>query len=144
MLTAFQFIYCQYINMLTMYKLLKGCVAQQFRKACGNYLEYVFKASGRLLFTLFVINQCLRLMFYYEKLVFKASGRMLFSLFIIDQCCAPRIRSLRILQNFRERMLFKLFFSLFSKLYKASANGCILVYSSNFVEFPLTTAFDLT
>ena len=42
-------------------------------------------------------------------------------------------------------MLFKLStFSLFSKLYKISANDCFSVYSSNFMRFQLTSAFALT
>ena len=89
----------------------------------------LLKASRRLLFTLFIINQYFmpkmfyyknvsskqvggyfivysslikRLMFFYEKCEFQASGRQRFSLFIISQYCTTKMLSLQILENFLE------------------------------------------
>ena len=64
-----------------------------------------------------------------ETCVFKSSGRLLFSLLIINKYYTPKMLLLRSLQKLLKRILFKLlFFCLFSKLYKTSTDGCFLVY----------------
>ena len=48
------------LNTLIKYKLLKGYMTSCLRQAYDsiwNYLKCVFKASGRLIFSLFIINQ---------------------------------------------------------------------------------------
>ena len=92
--------------MLIKYRLLKVCIPRQASDYIWICLKFVFKASGKLLFSLFIINQdCTPKMFYFKKFMFKVSERLLFSQFIIDQYCIKKVCSKRV-------------------------GGCFLVYSS--------------
>ena len=53
------------------------------------YKKCVFKASGRLLFSLFTFSlvSIVHLMFYYKRCLFKASGKLRLSISIINQYC---------------------------------------------------------
>lgn len=67
------------------------------------------------------------LMFYYEKCMFKASGRLIFNLFIINQYCTPKIFYHEFYETSVKGRVFKLLlFNLFSHIF---SNWCIsLIY----------------
>ena len=75
-------------------------------------------------------------MLYYKKCVSKVIGRLLFSLFMINQYSMHNV-ILRVLSKSHEMMLFKLLlFSLLSKLYETFVNDCFLAYSLTFRRIP--------
>ena len=116
------------------------------------YKKCVLKASRRLLFSLFIINQ--------TKSVDSKQGGSYFSLlicFTTKNVCSKQLghcflfySSLINIVHLRwfyyefYKTSLKILFSLFSKLYKTSLNGSFLVYLLTFIRLPLTTALDLT
>ena len=104
-------------------------------------LNFVFKGSKCLLFSLFIINQyCMLKRFYHEKCVFIESGRLIFSLFIINSIvCLKRFYYefyktllkecfldfcfLVYLENYIN-IYNRLLFCLFIEFYKTSINNC--------------------
>ena len=102
-------------------------------------VEIVFKANNRLLFSLFIINQLCKTnvmpqkMYYkQEKVCFLVYSSLISipSLMFYHKNVKGLIIIVQISKNFHERMLF----CFFSKFYKTSTNGCLLVYSSTFIN----------
>ena len=146
--------------MLIKYKLFKDCVAQRLRQTSDgiwNCLKSVFKAVGRLIFSLFIMNQyCMPKMFQYEKCVFKASGRLLFSLFIINQYCTSKMFYYKkCVFKAGGRLLFNLFImNQFSTKNVCSkqvggclvysfliSNVCLKCFTTNFIKTSMNRCF---
>ena len=79
-------------HVMKLQKRQKPFQQKQHLTACGVVLKYVFKASGWLLlvYSSLISNVCLRKI-HNKKCVVETSGRLLFSLFIINQYCMSRI-----------------------------------------------------
>ena len=119
-----------------------------------DYSQCVFKASKRLLFSLFIINKhvCLQCSTI-KKCVFKARERLRFSLFIINQYCTPNIllQKICVQSNWEaafqfihhESHILKCFYCEFYKTFvkRCFLDCCFLVYLANYIKFLRMAAF---
>ena len=69
-------------------------------------------------------------MFYYEKCVFKASERLPFSLFIINQYCMPYVYYEKSLLKLSGKLLFNLLIhcSTLKHVFSEETESCLLVH----------------